>query len=34
MCAGLTILARGKTRLHIRWRRYRLDFNLMGRMLR
>jgi putative MATE family efflux protein len=34
MFAGLYVLFRGHTRLHILWRRYRVDFNLMGRMLR
>jgi len=34
MAAGLYILTRGHTRLTIDWRRYRLDFNLIWRMLK
>jgi putative MATE family efflux protein len=34
MVAGLYILTRGHTRLTIDWRRYRLDFNLIWRMLK
>jgi putative MATE family efflux protein len=31
---GLFILSTGRTRLHLRWRHYRLDFALVRRMLR
>jgi putative MATE family efflux protein len=34
MLAGLYVLSRGHTRLRIDWRYYRLDFNLIGRMLK
>jgi putative MATE family efflux protein len=32
--AGLFVLSTGRTRLHVRWRHYRLDFGLIRRMLR
>ncbi|MFN2168942.1 MAG: MATE family efflux transporter, partial [Anaerolineae bacterium] len=34
MGAGLVILSSGRTRLRLDWRRYRLDFGLIRRMLR
>jgi putative MATE family efflux protein len=32
--AGLLVLSTGRTRLHLPWRRYRLDFDIIRRMLR
>jgi putative MATE family efflux protein len=34
MAAGLFVLSTGRTRLHLSWRRYRLDFGIIRRMLR